>query len=210
MAVNVPLVVINDLAESTSPLDTDCFIIGTTETKKIKLSTLVETLKNKYQIDDINNALKELQTSDSNMQTDISNLKTDISNLKTTVQKKQDTVKDTGWLKVTTFYNNCTSYSSDAPVMARQIGSIVCIKGVVKNTKQFTISGNKQAELFKLPSGISSTPTELNFIQQGSGANKFTLTLKTTGVVSLQRYGTTSNGNVPVNQWLNTNCTYFT
>jgi hypothetical protein len=194
MAVNVPLVAVKDLSEQTNPADTDCFIIGTTDVKKIKLSTLASLLKKRHGIEDINTNIKNLQTS---------------------LDSKQSSLKDTGWIDISTFYNGCTHYNTSnntSKARVRQYGPIVNIQGIIKTTKELTLSGTKQVDVFKLPDSIDPPAAwGLNYLQQGSGANKFVLTVgKTDGrVVAIQRYGTTSNGNVPNNAWLNVTCTYL-
>lgn len=50
MAVNVPLIHISDLAEQTTAADTDLMVIGGTDAKKIKWSTIISLIKTKLNI----------------------------------------------------------------------------------------------------------------------------------------------------------------
>ena len=50
MAVNVPLVHISDLTEQTTAADTDLMVIGGTDAKKIKWSTIISLIKTKLNI----------------------------------------------------------------------------------------------------------------------------------------------------------------
>lgn len=195
MALNIPLLAIKDLSEQTKPAETDCFVLGTTDIKKIKFSTLADVLKERF---------------------DISSITKGIENANTSITEKQDALKDTGWLTVSTFYNGCTHYNTSenaSKVRVRQYGPIVNIQGIFKTTKEITLSGTSQVEVFRLPDSIDPPASwNINFLQQGSGSNKFVLTVgRTDGRrVSVQRYGTTSNGNIPNNAWMNATCTYIT
>ena len=53
MAVNVPLILINDLPEQEIPTDDVYLIIGGNDAKKVKVSNLSEYLKKRLQIEDI-------------------------------------------------------------------------------------------------------------------------------------------------------------
>ena len=121
--------------------------------------------------------------------------------------------KDTGWITVTNFYNGCTHYDTDLEknkVQMRQIGNAVMISGTVKN-KIILPTGNNTVDMFKIPDEIDS-PHRKNtvFVQQGSGANKFCMIVgKEERYVAIERYGTTSIIDTPVNSWLNVSCVYM-
>lgn len=50
MAVNVPLVTISGLTEQATAADTDCMVIGGTDAKKIKWSTIISLIRTKLGI----------------------------------------------------------------------------------------------------------------------------------------------------------------
>ena len=126
---------------------------------------------------------------------------------------KNITPKDTGWITVTDFYNGCTHYDTNpekSKVQMRQIGNMVMISGTIKNTKALSTK-NETVNMFKIPDEIDS-PHRVNtvFVQQGSGANKFCLIVgKEERYVAIERYGTTSIIDTPVNSWLNVSCVYM-
>lgn len=77
---------------------------------------------------------------------------------------------DTGWLKVTNFFNGCTHYGPNSNVQVRQCGKFVYIVGAVGNknelaTKQ-TSDGIPDVAMFKLPDGIGLPRTNVRFAQQ--------------------------------------------
>lgn len=123
-------------------------------------------------------------------------------------------IKDTGWITVNTFFNGCTHYGPNSKVMVRQYGDVVSIIGAIGNSKvlktKSTSDGYPVVEMFKLPDEIEVPMEDIRFVQQGSGLNRFSLVINyNTRKVSIERYGTTSVIDVPVNQWLNVVCSYL-
>lgn len=131
--------------------------------------------------------------------------------IKNYVDTRDIGIADTGWIKVTTFYNGCTHYGNNTTVYVRQYGKHVQIVGAVKNTKQLNTTSYKRVMLFKLPDGISTPKagTMTCSVQQGSGLNRFMLIVGNDGTVGIERYGTTTCIAVPENSWLNVSCTYM-
>ena len=121
---------------------------------------------------------------------------------------------DTGWLKVTNFFNGCTHYGPNSNVQVRQCGKFVYIVGAVGNKKELatkqTSNEIPDVAMFKLPDGIGLPRTNVRFAQQGSGSNRFSVVVDaSTRIVSIGRYGTTSCNNVPADSWLNVCLTYI-
>ena len=121
---------------------------------------------------------------------------------------------DTGWLKVTNFFNGCTHYGTNSNVQVRQCGKFVYIVGSVGNKKELatkqTSNEIPDVAMFKLPDGIGLPRTNVRFAQQGSGSNRFSVVVDaSTRIVSIGRYGTTSCINVPADSWLNVCLTYI-
>nr|DAZ19203.1 MAG TPA: hypothetical protein [Caudoviricetes sp.] len=133
-----------------------------------------------------------------------------------TLQKEleKQKIKDTGWITVDTFFNGCTHYGASSKVRVRQYGNVVSIIGTIGNSKvlstKSTGNGLPVVEMFKLPDEIEVPMEDIRFVQQGSGLNRFSLVINyNTRKVSIERYGTTSVIDVPVNQWLNVTCSYM-
>ena len=184
MAVNVPLILITDLKEQTSPTDDAYLIIGGNDAKKIKVSSIADYLKNQYGID---------------------NIKQDLS-------EKQDELKDTGWITVDDFANGCTHYgTSDANIVkVRQYGAVVSIQGAFKPTKELATKGYKEVQVFNLPSEIDTPTGAITFVMQGSDMDKFLLKIYPDRKVVVMKYGVSTDSNITVGKWLNATCTYLT
>ena len=121
---------------------------------------------------------------------------------------------DTGWLKVTNFFNGCTHYGGNSKVRVRQYGNVVSIIGAIGNSKvlstKSTSDGFPIVAMFKLPDKIDVPMENIRFEQQGSGLNRFSLEIDyNTRTVNIERYGTTSAIDVPAGQWLNVACSYL-
>ena len=123
-------------------------------------------------------------------------------------------IKDTGWITVNTFFNGCTHYGASSKVRVRQYGNVVSIIGTIGNSKvlstKSTGNGLPVVEMFKLPDEIEVPMENIHFVQQGSGINRFSLSIDYNArTVNIERYGTTSLIDVPANQWLNVTCSYL-
>ena len=99
MAVNVPLILINDLPEQEIPTDDVYLIIGGNDAKKVKVSNLSEYLKKRLQIEDITTNVGNLSTNVENLSENVENLSTNVENLSENIDKKQDIIEDTGWIE---------------------------------------------------------------------------------------------------------------
>ena len=113
--------------------------------------------------------------------------------------------QDTGWQTIT-LTNSFTVYSSGYDVRVRKIGDIVYLSGVIKPTTN--IADNQYTTMFTLPSNYRPT-RELQFVCQGSGVNKWVLSILANGECKIQRYGTTSNIAIPTGTWLPFDVTFF-
>lgn len=106
--------------------------------------------------------------------------------------------QDSGW-QTATLTSDFELYSSTYANKYRKIGKTVYVQGGVKPTAQ--ISANLETTIFTLPSGYRPS-NQVSTMCQGSGMNKWCLTVNTNGKVTVQRYGTTSNIAIPTNAWL--------
>lgn len=190
MAVNVPLILINDLPEQEIPTDDVYLIIGGNDAKKVKVSNLSEYLKKRLQIEDIT--------------TNVGNLSTNVENLSEKINKKQDIIEDTGWIECK-YGNGIVPYTSNSHARVRKIGNIVFLQGTLKNNTAW--STHDSILTFDKKFAPSQ---ESRFLCQGSGLNRFLLTVRTTGICKVERYGTTKSITVETGAWLNVFATWVT
>lgn len=190
MAVNVPLILINDLPEQEIPTDDVYLIIGGNDAKKVKVSNLSEYLKKRLQIEDIT--------------TNVGNLSTNVENLSEKINKKQDIIEDTGWIECK-YGNGIVPYTSNSNARVRKIGNIVFLQGTLKNNTAW--STHDSILTFDKKFAPSQ---ESRFLCQGSGLNRFLLTVRTTGICKVERYGTTKSITVETGAWLNVFATWVT
>ena len=190
MAVNVPLILINDLPEQEIPTDDVYLIIGGNDAKKVKVSNLSEYLKKRLQIEDIT--------------TNVGTLSTNVENLSEKINKKQDIIEDTGWIECK-YGNGIVPYTSNSNARVRKIGNIVFLQGTLKNNTAW--STHDSILTFDKKFAPSQ---ESRFLCQGSGLNRFLLTVRTTGICKVERYGTTKSITVEAGAWLNVFATWVT
>jgi hypothetical protein len=197
MAVNVPLILINDLPEQKIPTDDVYLIIGGNDAKKVKVSNLSEYLKKRLQIEDIT-------TNIGNLSTNVGTLSTNVENLSEKINKKQDIIEDTGWVECK-YGNGIVPYTSNSNARVRKIGNIVFLQGTLKNNTAW--STHDSILTFDKKFAPSQ---ESRFLCQGSGLNRFLLTVRTTGICKVERYGTTKSITVETGAWLNVFATWVT
>jgi hypothetical protein len=192
MAVNVPLILINDLPEQEIPTDDVYLIIGGNDAKKVKVSNLSEYLKKRLQIEDIT--------------TNVGNLSTNVENLSENIDKKQDIIEDTGWIECK-YGNGIVPYTSNSNARVRKIGNIVFLQGTLKNNTAW--STHDSILTFDKKFAPSQ---ESRFLCQGSGLNRFLLTVRTTGICKVERYGTNQSQGITIKtgSWLNVFATWVT
>lgn len=112
-----------------------------------------------------------------------------------------------------TSWNNLTIssgfevYSSGANPKYRVNGNLVTIMGAVKPTAIVTSNTTDVSMLSGIPSQYRPTFSQ-TFICQGSGINRWVLTVKSDGVVYVGRYGTNEYVDIPVGAWLTFSITY--
>ena len=192
MAVNVPLILINNLPEQEIPTDDVYLIIGGNDAKKVKVSNLSEYLKKRLQIEDIT--------------TNVGNLSTNVENLSENIDKKQDIIEDTGWIECK-YGNGIVPYTSNSNARVRKIGNIVFLQGTLKNNTAW--STHDSILTFDKKFAPSQ---ESRFLCQGSGLNRFLLTVRTTGICKVERYGTNQSQGITIKTgaWLNVFATWVT
>lgn len=206
MAVNVPLILINDLPEQEIPTDDVYLIIGGNDAKKVKVSNLSEYLKKRLQIEDITTNVGNLSTNVENLSENVGNLLTNVENLSENIDKKQDIIEDTGWIECK-YGNGIVPYTSNSNARVRKIGNIVFLQGTLKNNTAW--STHDSILTFDKKFAPSQ---ESRFLCQGSGLNRFLLTVRTTGICKVERYGTNQSQGITIKTgaWLNVFATWVT
>ena len=206
MAVNVPLILINDLPEQEIPTDDVYLIIGGNDAKKVSFSNLSEYLKKRLQIEDITTNVGNLSTNVENLSENVENLSTNVENLSENIDKKQDIIEDTGWIECK-YGNGIVPYTSNSNARVRKIGNIVFLQGTLKNNTAW--STHDSILTFDKKFAPSQ---ESRFLCQGSGLNRFLLTVRTTGICKVERYGTNQSQGITIKTgaWLNVFATWVT
>lgn len=90
-------------------------------------------------------------------------------------------------------------YDAGSPVKYKRNASMVCIKGIV--TPISTITANSSTTIFTLPSVYRPTRATY-FVCQGTGMSRWLMNIGTGGSVIIERYGTTTNVDIPSGAWL--------
>lgn len=105
-----------------------------------------------------------------------------------------------------TFNQDFEQYDSTTQnkISVIKIGNTVYMSGGVKCV---TAQTTTPVIMLTLPSVLAPTTRKM-FIQTGSGMNRYMLTVSPTGDVYADRYGTTTNTNIPANAFLRIDCSY--
>lgn len=113
---------------------------------------------------------------------------------------------DSGWIDCS-MGNGISPHSGtyNRP-QVRRIEKIVHLRGCVTNSTTWTEHSN----IITIPDGYRPSVSE-NFVQQGSGSNKYLLNVTSGGACNAQRYSnnTTMSNTVPTGSWLNMYATWF-
>ncbi len=98
-------------------------------------------------------------------------------------------------------------YEKDvSEVRYRKIGDVVYIRGAVSPTTE--IASDSITTIFNIPSTYRPKDLNVNGIMQGTGMNRWCLTITTGGNVNVQRYGMVDNESIPAGVWLNIDISY--
>ena len=117
-------------------------------------------------------------------------------------------IDDTGWidLEFSSKFENYNGTASNNPKY-RKIGNIVMLQGLATPVEK-TPADSTELELFTIPEEIR--PSKVFYqLCQGTGVNKWLLTVNTNGMVAFSRYGTTDLVSANPGNWLPFNITYF-
>ena len=121
----------------------------------------------------------------------------------------QPIYEDTGWQDVS-LKSGFTHYDSSAHCRYRRFGKVVELRGAVKNTNAILSTDlNVSATVGNISITSCRPSSALQFVQQGSGMNRFVLQVSTNGDLTVSRYGTTSPIQCGSGSWLNLYATWL-
>lgn len=133
----------------------------------------------------------------------------DISDPTVYTWSKFSDAEDSGWLYVILdgqfeAYND----SMDNMPQYRKVGSRVEIRGAISPSVEVP-AGSDEHTIFTLPEGFRPTKQVISS-GEASGMNKWTLTVKTNGVVAFSKYGSAENTSCPTTEKLSFNLSFLT
>lgn len=108
--------------------------------------------------------------------------------------------QDSGWQNAT-LTSDFVEFGTGTIPRYRKIGEFVYLQGVIKTTSTLSNGGDNKV-ILTLPSGYRPANYSVFQLCQGSGNNKWLLTIETNGECKISRYGITSNDNIPNTAWL--------
>lgn len=118
---------------------------------------------------------------------------------------------DTGWIEVT-LKNGLSHYSSSLKLRVRRCNNIVELRGEIKNDLAFGLGSSNALNFDLAQLDLQFRPSYQRVIEvmQGSGMNRFTLTIETDGNLNISRYGTTdASTHLDPNSWITLHSFYF-
>ena len=120
----------------------------------------------------------------------------------------EEKIADTGWvdLEFSSNFENHGGTASNNPKY-RKIGNVVMLQGIATPVAK-TPADSSELELFTIPEEIRPSK-EFYQLCQGTGTNKWLLTVNTNGAVTFSRYGTTDWASANPGNWLPFNIVYF-
>lgn len=113
---------------------------------------------------------------------------------------------DTGWKDLTLTSAFKKANVTNMNPIYRKVGKMVQITGAVTPTAE--IAAGQATLISTLPSGFRPS-NAIAVLCQGSGVNKWMLSIQPTGAIYIERYGITTNDKIPLNAWLPFNATFF-
>lgn len=108
---------------------------------------------------------------------------------------------DSGWIDCT-LNSRFSRYSNDYPTLqVRKVGKAVYLRGILRNNTTLA-GGDMSIDVATIPEGYRPS-YRVSAVMQGSGSNKFTYMIYTTGELKMDRYSNNTTVNsVPPNSWL--------
>lgn len=116
--------------------------------------------------------------------------------------------EDTGWKDIT-FPSGFTHYANDRKAQYRRIGKEVFVHGAIKNTSAFTPSSDTSSLIGTIGDATCRPSEPVERVEIGNTMNRFGLRIMTDGKLYINRYGTSSSGQVAAGSWLNIECSFL-
>lgn len=121
----------------------------------------------------------------------------------------QPVYEDTGWQDVS-LSSGFTHYDSNAHCRYRRVGKVVELRGAIKNSSAILGTTVDSSSTIATISDTTCRPSSaLQFVQQGSGMNRFLLQVSNNGGLTIGRYGTTSPIQMGAGSWINLYATWI-
>lgn len=113
---------------------------------------------------------------------------------------------DTGWVDCSMGNGISAQAGTYNRPQVRKMGKVVHSRGVVTNNTTW----QTHESIITIPSGFRPAMNEY-YLMQGSGSNRYMLTIGSNGKCIAQKYSnnTTANNTVPTGSWLNFHCMWF-
>lgn len=105
-----------------------------------------------------------------------------------------------------TFYSGYGDFNAASKVMVYRNGHVCQVTGAAR--ANVAASGTGSQNILTLPAGYRPI-AQYTCIQQGSGQNRFLMSVTTGGDVKIERYGVTSAIAIGSGSWLNMACTFI-
>lgn len=108
---------------------------------------------------------------------------------------------DSGWIDCT-LNSRFSKYSNDYPTLqVRKVGKAVYLRGILRNNTTLP-GGDMNIDVATIPEEYRPS-YRVSSVMQGSGSNRFTYMVYTTGELKMDRYSNNTTVNsVPINSWL--------
>lgn len=150
---------------------------------------------------------KQVNASLEKVTTDISDLKTDFEEVEKQVSSIIDSL-DNEWIALD-LDDDFVAYggTEENQPMYRVTGNVVEVKGCFSPAAEFISSNEKVVFASGIPEGLCPSSIR-SFICQGSGMNRWMLTIETDGTLTISRYGVSECVAVPTTEGLLFNGTY--
>jgi hypothetical protein len=113
----------------------------------------------------------------------------------------------TNWKTLAGISDDFEEYSSGSWPKYRVNGNLVTVTGVVKPTVTITSSTTQVDFAYGIAEQYRPTLTQ-TYVCQGSGINRWVLSINTNGYLTVSRYGTNDYVNIPAGSWLPFTVTY--
>lgn len=114
---------------------------------------------------------------------------------------------NSGW-QTCTLSSGYTVYTSGTTLRVRKMGKFVEVSGIFKNSNASSTSSTTAVKFATIPSGYRPSQQQTQ-VCQGSGMNRWLLTINTSGEMFWSRYGTNAYAAASAGSWFPYTITYM-